>query len=328
MAQQTTRYSIVIPVLNEAGNIINLYNEIVSVFPSHEPPIEIIFIDDGSTDGSLEILLSLHKQDQRVKIIQFRRNFGQTSAFAAGFEFATGEVIITLDADGQNNPADIPRLLTKMEEGDYDLVVGRRTNRKEPFSRRLLSHAANKIISKGTGILVHDRGCSLKCIRHDLARSMQLYGQLHRFIPELASVIGARVAEVDVVDRRRTIGKSKYGAISRTPRVILDLVTVIYLLLFFASPMRLFGSIALLCGSIGFSIAAILATTKIVAGIVGGWEAFHAYVIGDRPMLLLAVLLIVVGVQFLMMGLLGEMLVRVYYAAGHKHAYHIRKIID
>ena len=328
MNTYTQMISIVIPVYNEEASINPLYEELIQVLNLDGRNYEVIFIDDGSTDKSLEMLRNIHERDAHVKVIQFRKNFGQTSAFAAGFDYASGDIIITLDADGQNNPADIPRLLDKMDEGDFDFVTGWRINRKETLLRRLLSWAANLIISRSTKVIVHDRGCSLKCLRRDLAKSMQLYGQLHRFIPELASAIGVRVAEVPVVDRKRMSGTSKYGAISRAPRVLLDLVTVIFLMTFFSSPMRLFGSVALISGISGFLIGGILAISKIIAGIAGGWEAFHGYVIGDRPLLLLAVLLIVVGIQFLMMGLLGEMLIRVYYEAHGKPAYFIRRIYE
>ncbi len=321
--------SIVIPVYNEEGNIQHLYQELTLMLTSQRPlDYEIIFIDDGSSDNSINILREIHLGDPHVKVIQLRKNFGQTSAFAAGFDYASGDIIVTLDSDGQNNPADIPRLLEKMEEGEYDFVTGWRMNRKESFARRLLSQIANLIISRSTKVVVHDRGCSLKCLRKDLAKSLTLYGQFHRFLPELASAIGVRVAEVPVVDRKRMTGKSKYGAITRAPRVILDLVTVIFLLTFFTSPMRLFGSVALLSGITGIVIGGILAIGKLAAGLTGGWSAFHQYVIGDRPLLLLAVLLIVVGVQFLMMGLLGEMLIRIFYEAKGRPAYFIRNIYE
>ncbi len=328
MTPYSKMISVVIPVFNEEGNLQIVYQELTQVLNLHAPNYEIIFVDDGSTDDSLEVLRSIHHNDTRVKVIQFRRNFGQTSAFSAGFDYASGECIVTLDADGQNNPGDIPKLLDKINISDYDFVTGWRTNRKESFVRRLLSRSANLIISRSTKIVVHDRGCSLKCMRSDLAKSMHLYGQLHRFLPELASAIGAKVAEVPVVDRKRLAGKSKYGAITRTPRVILDLITVIFLLTFFPSPMRLFGSVALISGATGTLIGGWLAIGKITAGLTGGWEAFHNYIIGDRPLLLLAVLLIVVAVQLLMMGLLGEMLIRVYYEARGKPSYYIRKIFE
>ncbi len=320
--------TLVIPVYNEVGNLLPLHREITDVLGVNVSNYEIIYVDDGSTDDSLNVLSKIQQSDPYVKVIQFRRNFGQTSAFAAGIDRASGDFIVTLDADGQNNPADIPKLLNVMLTGNYDFVTGWRVNRKESPIRKILSYFANLIISRSSKIAVHDRGCSLKCLRSDLAKSLHLYGQLHRFLPELASAVGARVAEVPVMDRKRISGKSKYGAITRTPRVLLDLVTVIFLLTFFTSPMRLFGSIALISGVIGFFIGTWLALSKIAAGISGGWDAFHNYIIGDRPLLLLAVLLIVVSVQFLMMGLLGEMLIRIYYAASGKTAYHIRTIFE
>jgi glycosyltransferase involved in cell wall biosynthesis len=328
MKADTQMVSVVVPVYNEEGNLKPLYEELTEILTVHFPNYEIIYVDDGSTDNSLEVLQRIRADDTHVKIIQFRRNFGQTSAFAAGFDYASGEIIVTLDADGQNDPVDIPRLVDVMLEGDYDFVTGWRINRKEPLARRLLSRIANLIISRSSKVVVHDRGCSLKCLRKELAKSMTLYGQLHRFLPELASAIGVKVAEIPVVDRKRITGKSKYGAITRTPRVILDLATVIYILTFFSSPMRLFGAVALLTGIMGVLIGGWMAVGKIYAGITGGWEAFHGYIIGDRPLLLLAVLLIVVAVQFFMMGLLGEMLIRIYYEGRGKPAYHIRKIFD
>jgi glycosyltransferase involved in cell wall biosynthesis len=328
MTKYREMLSIVIPVYNEEGNLAILHQEITHVLDKISDNFEIVFVDDGSTDKSLDILVEIHQRDQRVKVIQFRKNFGQTSAFSAGIDYASGEYIITLDADGQNNPEDIPLLLEEVHINNCDFVTGWRKNRKETLIRRFLSNTANSIISRGTKVVVHDRGCSLKCMRRDIAKSLHLYGQLHRFLPELASAVGGKVKEVPVMDRKRFSGKSKYGAITRTPRVILDLVTVIFLLTFFTSPMRLFGSVALVSGTAGVLIGGWLATGKIVAGLTGGWEAFHGYIIGDRPLLLLAVLLIVVAVQFMMMGLLGEMLIRVYYEARGKPAYYIRKIYE
>lgn len=328
LTPHTNLISIVIPVYNEKDNLIPLHAELVSVISKFDRPYELILIDDGSTDGSFEILKEIHDQDPYVCIIQFRRNFGQTAAFAAGFEKARGNVIVTLDADGQNDPKDIPRLLNKLESGEYDMVIGWRKDRKESSMRRLISNIANYIISRSSHIVVHDRGCSLKIFDSELAKNMHLYGQQHRFLPEIASSVGAKVTEIPVNDRTRRSGKSKYGPISRTPRVILDLITVVYLLTYFSSPMRLFGSLAFITGALGVVIGGTLALTKIYNGVIGGWEAFHAYQIGNRPLLLLAILLVVVAIQFLMMGLLGEMVMRTYYEAQNKKPYLIRQVLD
>lgn len=319
--------SVVIPVYNEEQSLPSLYEQLNLVLRGLGLRYEIIFVDDGSADGSCGVLRRLHAADAHVKVIRFRRNFGQTAAFAAGFDHARGELVVTLDADGQNDPADIPCLLDKLEEGNYDIVAGWRVNRHEPLARRLVSKAANTIISRITHISIHDRGCSLKVFKAELVKNMQLYGQLHRFLPELASAIGVSVAEVPVNDRNRKFGQSKYGALSRTPRVILDLVTVSFLLGFFTSPMRFFGSAALISSLLGLLTGGGLALTKIYRGIAGGWPAFHAYEIGSRPLFLFSFLLIMLSVQFLMMGLLGEMIMRTYYEAQGKPTYSIREVL-
>ena len=320
--------SIIIPVYNEESNLLPLQSELTEVLKKLDISYEIIFIDDGSTDNSFQRLSAIHAADKAVKIIQFRRNFGQTAAFAAGFDCAQGELILTLDADGQNDPNDIPKLLSKLKEGEYDFVIGWRVNRKESLIRRLLSKTANYIISRSTHLVIHDRGCSLKVFKQEIAKNLRLYGQLHRFLPELASGIGVKYKEVPVNDRTRKSGKSKYGSITRTPRVVLDLITVTYLLTFFTSPMRLFGSMALFCSLAGLIIGGILAGTKIYYGIIGGWSGFQAYQIGNRPLLLLSILLIVIGVQLLMMGFLGEMIMRIYYESRDKPTYYIKQVLD
>ena len=320
--------SIVIPVFNEQDNLRPLYNEIINVVRKLEVSYEIIFIDDGSTDNSFQELFNIHAGDKSVKVIQFRRNFGQTAAFAAGFDAAGGDLILTIDADGQNDPNDIPKMLDAMQAGNYDFVTGWRVNRKESFLRKVLSKTANRIISRSTQLLIHDRGCSLKLFKRDIVKNIRLYGQLHRFLPELASSIGVSIAEIPVNDRLRKSGKSKYGSITRTPRVVLDLITVSYLLTFFTSPMRLFGSMALLCSLSGFIVGGSLAVLKIYHGIIGGWDGFRAYEIGNRPLLLLAILLILIGVQLLMMGFLGEMIMRIYYESRDKPIYHIRQVLE
>lgn len=327
-AASQTDISVVIPVYNEEQNLYPLYEQLKIVLQDLGLRYEIIFVDDGSTDGSYGMLQELHAADECVKVIRFRRNFGQTAAFTAGFDHARGDLVVTLDADGQNDPADIPCLLDKLQEEDYDLVTGWRVHRQEPLVRRWLSKVANMIIGRITGISIHDRGCSLKVFKIELVRNMRLYGQLHRFLPELASTVGVRVAEVPVNDRTRQFGQSKYGALSRTPRVILDLITVSFLLGFFSSPMRFFGSIAFLSSSLGVLIGGGLALAKIYHGLVDGWEGFHAYEIGNRPLFLFSFLLILLIVQFLMMGLLGEMIMRIYYEAQNKPAYFVRDVLD
>ncbi len=307
--------SIVIPVFNEEENIPVLYDKLKRVLESIGMDYEIIFVDDGSTDRTLEILESIQKADGHVIVLSLRRNFGQTAAFAAGFDFARGDIIITMDADLQNDPEDIPRLLEFIK--DYDLVSGWRKERKDPFfSRRLPSMIANWLISKVTGVRLHDYGCSLKAYRKDIVKNLRLYGEMHRFIPAVASWYGVRIAEVPVKHYPRFRGKSKYG-ISRTFKVLLDLVTVKFLQSFSTKPIQFFGSMGLLSSALGFLILLYLAMLKFLKGAS----------IGGRPLLILGVLLIVVGVQFIGMGLLGEMLVRVYHETQRKPIYVLKKIM-
>ena len=321
--------SIVLPVYNEAGSLPGLIPELTAVLDQLGRSYEIVAVDDGSSDDSVAVLRRLQEQESHLRIVQFRRNFGQTAAFAAGFDYARGEIIITIDADGQNDPADIPRLLEVMEEGNYDLVGGWRQNRREPFlTRKLPSMIANWLIANASDVRLHDRGCSLKALRRDLVKQMHLYGELHRFIPEIASQIGARVAEVVVNDRPRKVGQSKYGALSRTPRVILDLLTVSFLLSFSNRPMQLFGTVGLLSSGIGGLILMYLAGTKIVNGLLYGEEAYRAFRVGSNPWTMLAVLLVVVGIQFLMMGLLGEILTRTYHETQDKPIYVVRQVLE
>ena len=327
--EPTLDLSIVLPVYNEAGNLATLHAELSTVLSGLGRSYEIVAVDDGSTDDSLQVLRRLQADDPHLRIVRFRRNFGQTAAFAAGFDHARGAIVVTLDADGQNDPADIPRLLQVMEEGDYDIVSGWRQNRQEPFlTRKLPSMIANRLIASASDIHLHDRGCSLKAYRNDLVKQIHLYGELHRFIPEVAGAIGARVTEIPVNDRPRHAGQSKYGALSRTPRVILDLVTVSFMLSYSNRPMQLFGLIGLALGSGGGLIGLYLATAKIVHGITGGAEAFRAYRIGTSPWLMLAVLLTVLGVQFVALGLLGEIIIRTYHEAQNKPIYVVREVLE
>lgn len=308
--------SIVLPVYNEEDNIVELHNEIAAVLDEMEGQSEIIYVDDGSNDSTLEKLRQLHKSDDRAVVIEFRRNFGQTAAMAAGFEFARGEVVVAMDADRQNDPADIPKLLAKIGEG-YDLVSGWRYDRKDGYLLRLLpSKIANKLISWATDVKLHDYGCSLKAFRHDVVKQISLYGEMHRFIPALASAVGVSIAEVKVNHRPRIAGQSKYG-ISRTFRVILDLITVKFLLRFSSKPLQFFGSFGLISGFIGFSICLYLTIEKL----------FYQVPMSDRPLLLLGVLLLFIGLQFITVGLLAELMTRTYHEAQDKPIYTIRNLL-
>jgi glycosyltransferase involved in cell wall biosynthesis len=277
---------------------------------------EIIAVDDGSRDESLAILKQLAASDPHLIVIALRRNFGQTAAFAAGFDHSRGGVVITLDADGQNDPADIPAILSKLDEG-YDIVSGWRQNRKEPFFlRRLPSIIANWLISRSTDVKLHDYGCSLKAYRSEVVKNVRLYGELHRFIPALASWMGVKIAETPVKDRKRAHGKSKVG-LDRTWRVLLDLLTVSFLLSYSARPMQLFGGLGLVSFGIGTLIALYLSALKLLYGAS----------LSNKPSLWLAVLLIVVGVQFISLGLIAEMMTRTYHETQNKPIYAVREIV-
>ncbi len=307
--------SVVLPIYNEAGNLPLFIPELSDSLRSLGTPYEIIAIDDGSVDDSLTVLRQLKASEPNLRIVQFRRNFGQTAAFAAGFDLARGLCVITMDADGQNDPADIAPMLQVMTEGDYDIVSGWRQERQEPLlSRRLPSMLANGIIGKSTGIELHDYGCSLKIYHRDVAKNVNLYGELHRFIPALASELGVRVAEVPVNDRPRRYGRSNYNLL-KTIRVVLDLLTVSFLLSYMTRPMQLFGLAGLVSGGTGFALGIYLAVYKLVTGAD----------IGQRPLLSLAILLMILGVQFLVMGLLGELQARAYFEVQDKPIYVIRR---
>ncbi|MGC9520788.1 MAG: glycosyltransferase family 2 protein [Anaerolineae bacterium] len=307
--------TVVLPIYNEAGNLRRFVPELSGVLQDLGRSYEIIAVDDGSRDESVAVLRDLKVDEPGLRIIRFRRNFGQTAAFAAGFDLARGAWVITMDADGQNDPADIPRMLEVAEEGEYDIVSGWRQDRKEPFlSRRLPSIMANRLIGKSTGVELHDYGCSLKIYHRDVAKGVNLYGELHRFIPALASSLGVRVAEVAVNDRPRRYGTSKYN-LSKSVRVILDLLTVSFLLSYMGRPMQLFGLAGLVSGGIGFGLALYLALYKLITGAD----------IGDRPLLSLAILLMILGAQFLVMGLLGELQARTYFEVQNKPIYTIRR---
>ncbi len=307
--------SVVIPLLNEAENIEKLYLELSGVLDGIEKETEMIFIDDGSVDESVQLLRGLQENDPRIVIISFRKNFGQTAAMSAGFDHATGDIIITMDADLQNDPKDIPDMLEKVKEG-YDVVCGWRFDRKDAFiNRRLPSMIANWIISTVTGVKLHDYGCTLKAFRKEITQNIRLYGELHRFIPAIASGMGTEITEVKVNHRARQFGTSKYG-ISRTIRVVLDLITVKFLLSYATRPIQVFGLFGAISGFAGTLLTIFLIIQR----------QFYAIPLGNRPMLLFAFFLIFMGIQFITLGLLAELQARTYHETQQKPIYNIREI--
>lgn len=312
--------SIVVPVKDERENLRELHVQIRRVLDILPNSSEVLYIDDGSTDGSDEVLQEIAERDPSVRVIRFRRNFGQTAALSAGFDYARGDVVVTLDADLQNDPADIVRLLAKLEEG-YDVVSGWRKDRRDGFLfRRLPSWLANRLIVRVTGVPLHDFGCTLKAYRREVIKNIRLYGEMHRFIPALAKWIGAEIAELPVNHRPRTWGKSKYG-LSRTLRVLLDLITVKFLMSFSTRPIQVFGKVGIYSGTLGFFICLWLSVGKFLIP--------ERYSLRERmPMLLLGILLIFVGVQFVTMGLLGELMTRTYHESQKKPIYVVREVIS
>jgi glycosyltransferase involved in cell wall biosynthesis len=313
----TPEVSVVIPMRNEAPNVADLYRELTANLQRLGRPYEIIVIDDGSDDDTFEALSRLQANDSRLKVIRFRRNFGQTAAFSAGFAHARGRFIVTSDGDLQNDPADIPAMVELAESSGADIVAGWRRNRKDAFlNRRLPSMIANWIISGATGVKLHDYGCSLKVFRAEVVKPMKLYGEMHRFLPAIASEFGVRIVEKPVNHRPRTRGHSNYG-ISRTIRVVLDLLTVKFLISYSTRPLQIFGLLGVTMGLLGAIICAYLAYVRL-----------FGYQSADRPILQLGILLVFTGVQLLTMGLLAEMLARTYHESQNKPIYVIREILD
>ena len=310
-------FSLVVPVYNEQDNIDELYRAVVSALDATDLDYEIIVVDDGSTDGSYGVLQHLAAADERLKVIRFRRNFGQTAAMSAGFDAASGSIIIPMDGDLQNDPTDIPRLIQKLDEG-YDVVSGWRRDRKDTFiTRKIPSILANALISRMTGVHLHDYGCTLKAYRREVLDGINLYGEMHRFVPALVSQFGARVAELPVNHRHRLHGVSKYG-ISRTLRVILDLITVKFLMTYSTKPIQLFGR---------WGVYTILA--GLGSGAMTIYMKFFDHLSMNRnPLLILTGFLLFMGVQFIVMGLLGELNARTYFESQGKPIYVVRDRIN
>lgn len=316
LLDQKIDVSIVIPLFNEEDNLDLLSSELRLALDNIERTTEVIFVDDGSVDGTYTKLKRIYEQDSRMRVIRLRRNFGQTAAFSAGFDFAHGDVIITMDGDLQNDPTDIPRLIEKIDDG-YDIVSGWRKDRKDIYlTRRLPSQIANYLISKVTGVPLHDYGCSLKAYRREVIKNIKLYGDMHRFIPALASWMGIHVAEIPVNHSARRHGRSKYG-LGRTMKVILDLLTVKFLLDYATRPIQIFGFVGLLFLFCGTVIGTYLSIIRL----------FFGQPLADRPLLLLAVLMVVLGVQFVIMGLLGELVVRTYHETQGKPIYMVKDVL-
>jgi len=316
MHNQDPEVSVVVPLLNEQDNIGPLYKQITQTLKD-KYDYEIIFVDDGSRDNSFDILADLQKADNRMLVISFRKNFGQTAALSAGFAHSQGKIIIAIDADLQNDPADIPDMIARLNEG-FDVVSGWRKKRHDNAITRLLpSKIANWVISRITGVKLHDYGCTLKVYRREVLEEIKLYGEMHRFIPALASWSGARIAEMTVNHRPRTAGKTKYG-IGRTLKVILDLITVKFLGSFSTKPIYIFGGLGMASG---------------IGAIASGWFVVYQkfskdFAINRNPLLVLTTLLITTTIQFILMGLLAELLVRTYHESQNRPTYVIKEILE
>jgi glycosyltransferase involved in cell wall biosynthesis len=313
----TPELSVVIPLYNEAPNLEPLYREITEALGAWGRPYEVILVDDGSSDESFDILSKLQASDPRVRVIQFRRNFGQTAAFAAGFALASGRLIATSDGDLQNDPRDLAQMVALIDQG-YDIVCGWRKVRKDPWlSRRLPSMMANRLISWATGVRLNDYGCSLKVFRAEVVKPLRLYGEMHRFLPALASEMGVRIAEVPVNHRPRVHGRSKYG-ISRTVRVVLDLMTVKFLASYSTRPLQIFGLFGLVMGGLGTALLVYLGTSRLLG---------YSSLTERTATVLLGILLVFTGLQLVTLGLLAEMQARTYHESQDKPIYVIRRTL-
>ena len=307
--------TVVVPVHNELDNLVVGCDEIAGVMSATRIPFEIVYVDDGSTDGGRAVLERLAERPY-VRVVVLRRNYGQTAALYAGIQSALGDVVVTIDGDLQNDPGDIPAMLRKLEEG-HDLVFGwRRDRRDKLLSRKVPSWIANRLISRVTGFPIHDLGCTLKAIRADIAKDMELYGAMHRFMPILGANLGARCAEMIVNHRPRRFGQSKYG-IGRTVPVLLDLVTIQYMSRYFDSPMKLFGLF-------GFAVSALAVIALITTSVM---KLFYGVDLTGNPITYFAIVAAILGFQSLSLGLLGELAVRIYYGTGDKRSYQVREFL-
>jgi glycosyltransferase involved in cell wall biosynthesis len=316
MQGQVPEVSIVVPLLNEQDNIGLLHKEITGALTG-KYDYELVFIDDGSTDESIAVLTKLYKDDPRIRIISFRKNFGQTAALSAGFTHSLGKIIVALDADLQNDPADIPKMIEKLHEG-YDVVSGWRKKRHDKaLTRRLPSKIANWLISTITGVKLHDYGCTLKAYRKEVLEQTKLYGEMHRFIPALASWSGAKISEIVVNHRPRTAGVAKYG-LGRTWKVVLDLITVNFLGSFSTKPIYIFGGLGLLSAFISIIFGFIVIYQKFWNGVD----------MSGNPLLIMTAVLIIATIQFILMGLLAELLVRTYHESQNRPTYVIKNILE
>ena len=315
-AMKQKSLSVIVPLYNEEENLPVLHRELVAATEGRFASVEFLFINDGSTDGSARVLDQLHQEDSRVKVIHFRKNFGQTAALMAGFDHCQGELVVSMDADLQNDPADIPHVCELLVEG-YDMVNGWRKDRQDKLlSRRLPSVLGNRLISFITKVKLHDYGCALRGFRREVVKNLFLYGEMHRYLPALASRMGIRSIEIPVNHRARRFGSSKYG-LSRTYRVILDLITLKYLLSFSHRPLQIFGGIGLLMTGTGTSLGLYLTLVKYL----------YNEPISGRPLLFLTMLLIFLGFQLITLGLLAEMLTKIYHEGLRKEPYSIRSTL-
>jgi glycosyltransferase involved in cell wall biosynthesis len=310
--------SIIVPVYNEEKNLPLLYDAILAAMSGYKKHWEVLFVDDGSKDASLQVLHGIYEKDKkRVRLVELRRNFGQTAAIAAGIDHSAGDIVVMLDADMQNDPADIPMMLGKIEEG-YDVVSGWRRDRKDTFINRTLpSRLANGLISKVTGVHLHDYGCTLKAYRREVIKGFRLYGEMHRFIPVYANRFGARIIEVPVRHHARKFGKTKYG-LERTIKVLLDLFTVKFLVSYSSKPIYLFGGAGVALDLLGLLVLFYLFVRRVFFGIS----------VTASPLFLISTITVLMGFQSILMGLIAELLVRTYHESQNKPIYNVRTFLD